>query len=485
LNSEIKPDTRDVLLESAYFHPPAIRKAARSLGMTTDASFRFERGVDYGGVIRALNRAAELMVSLGGGYACRGYIDNYPRPFPPRPRITLREERVTAIVGTDIAAERITGILEALEMDVHPGVVPRQWDVVPPTYRLDIEREIDLIEEVARIYGYDAVPTTMPRPTTAPQGKTVEERLKARLNALLVGSGVTEVITYSFIPATFSTVLGIETIEEGKRLVTIRNPLTEEQSVLRTTLTYSLLDVLRTNMRMGATDLRIFEWGRIFLAQSARRQPDEHLRLGCLLWGARAGDSWHYPREQADFYDLKGLIENICETLKVPNPVFIGEGCPPFLHPGRAARLESRGLALGYLGEIHPEVMARMDLKGRALVAELEVAALLARWETMQLTARELSRYPGSVRDAAFVVAQSIKAGRLLEVIGQVGEELLEKVSIFDVYEGENLPAGTKSIGLRFWYRSADRTLTDDEVSEAHQRLITAIIRETNATLRM
>lgn len=325
----------------------------------------------------------------------------------------------------------------------------------------------------------------MPRPTTAPQGKTVEERLKARLNALLVGSGVTEVITYSFIPATFSTVLGIETIEEGKRLVTIRNPLTEEQSVLRTTLTYSLLDVLRTNMRMGATDLRIFEWGRIFLAQSARRQPDEHLRLGCLLWGARAGDSWHYPREQADFYDLKGLIENICETLKVPNPVFIGEGCPPFLHPGRAARLESRGLALGYLGEIHPEVMARMDLKGRALVAELEVAALLARWETMQLTARELSRYPGSVRDAAFVVAQSIKAGRLLEVIGQVGEELLEKVSIFDVYEGENLPAGTKSIGLRFWYRSADRTLTDDEVSEAHQRLITAIIRETNATLRM
>lgn len=484
LNSEIKSDTREILLESAYFHPPAIRRAARSLGMSTDASFRFERGIDPEGVIWALNRAAALMVKLGGGYACRGYIDNYARPLPPPPRIRLRHERVTDILGMEITEEKVTGILQSLNMDVFPADTPRVWYVTPPTYRTDIEREIDLIEEVARIYGYDLIPVTMPRFTRAPQGKSEEEKLVEGIYPVLLGSGLTEVITYSFVSSRFPSFLGVMAQREGQQVVRLKNPLTEDLSVLRTTIVYSLLEVLGTNMRLGATDLRVFECGRVFFAREAGRLPEERPRIGCLLWGARVSDSWHYPHEEVDFYDLRGVVENICDALKIREPVFRSDKCPTFLHPGRCARIYSNDSEWGFLGEVHPEVMAKMDLKGRALVCELDFPVLLAQWPKGRVIARELPRYPGSVRDVAFVVERHVHAGRLLEVVRMAREELLEKVSIFDVYEGKNLPAGTKSIGLRFLYRSPKRTLTDEEVSDAHERLVAAIMRETRAAMR-
>lgn len=484
LNSEVKDDTSTILLESAYFHPPAIRRAAKELGMSTDAAFRFERGVDPEGVVRALNRAAALMADLGEGYVLKGYIDNYPRPLPAPRKISLRHSRIEEIMGARVEAKEVAEILSGLQMEVVPEETLRGWFVTPPTYRTDIEREIDLIEEIARIKGYESIPVTMPRPTGEPGKRGEEERGKALLYPVLQGAGLSEVITYSFLPVNFPAVLRVENEREGRQAVRLRNPLSEDQALLRTNLTYSLLTTLRTNYRMGAGEVKIFEFGRVFFSQGEGRVPEEEPRLGCLIWGQRVAESWHYPKEQVDFYDLKGVVENICAALRLPEPVFSeGEG-RPFLHPGRCASIFIKNTMVGFLGEIHPEIMREMDIRGRAYVCEINLSALFGLWSKVHVSYREITRFPGSMRDAAFIVPREMAARKLLEVISRAEEELLEKVSIFDVYEGPNLPSGTKSIGLRFYYRSPKRTLTDEEVTDVHGRLVAKILGETKVTLR-
>jgi phenylalanyl-tRNA synthetase beta chain len=482
LNSEVKENTETVLLESAYFNPASIRRTSRTMSMGTDAAFRFERGIDPEGVVRALNRAARLMSELSGGTLCRGVIDQYPRPVRVARMIPLRVKRVRDILGTAVPEREIVRVLKSLEMTVEPDGKGR-FAVTPPTCRVDISREIDLIEEIARLYGYDRVPVTLPAVSviagTTQEKGVVEERLRK----IVTGAGYTEVINYSFVSAEAIDQLGLGEKDERRNHVLIRNPLTEEQSVMRTTMTYSLLLNAKRNADCGRSDLRIFEVGRTFIRRGEGKQPIEQNRIACLTTGLRYEDRWHSQDLRADFYDLKGCVENMLDALRIPSPSFRSGIHETILHPGISCGIFSGDEMVGFLGEIHPDLQVRLDLPGKIVVCEMDLD-LLAALFCAKTPFRATPRFPSSSRDVAFMIRRDLEAGEMLRLAADSHEELLEKVQIFDVYEGGNIVAGMKSLGLRFSYRSAERTLTDDEVNEVHGRIVQKITHVTGASTR-
>jgi phenylalanyl-tRNA synthetase beta chain len=482
LNSEVKEDTETVLLESAYFDPTSIRRSSRWLGMSTDAAFRFERGIDPEGVVTALNRAAQLIADTSGGTICRGYIDQYPRKIGSAENIPLRVRRVNGILGTSIRAARMIRILEDLEMKVTREDRQR-YRVMPPTFRVDISREIDLIEEIARMYGYGHVPETLPAASVLSLEKDRKKILEERIRRLLNGCGYSEVITYSFIAPAAVDKLALEARDDRRNLVRIRNPLTEDQSVMRTTLVYSLLETMRKNANAGCFDLKIFETGRIFLAGKPGELPVEKNRVGGLLAGSRYDDGWHFKDVKADFYDIKGCVEGLLDDLKLARIGFREDLREPFLHPGRCCGITAGDDRIGFLGEVHPDVLAGMDLKNRAMVFEIDLDTLAGQFSD-DLFYRDISKFPSSSRDVAFLVSRERQAEDMIRFALDIHEELLEKVCIFDVYEGKGIPEGEKSLGLRFSYRAGDRTLTDLEVSRVHGGIVRRILERSGARIR-
>ena len=481
-NSEVKDDTETVLLESAYFNPSAIRRGARFLGMGTDAAFRFERGIDPEGVVRALDRAAQLIADLSGGSVCKGHIDTYPKKVPVPGPIRLRMDRVEAILGTPVKDSEATAILKGLGMSVKKegrgGL-----SVTPPTFRVDLWREIDLIEEIARIHGYDKIPVTVPAIPVPGDLHDRKREFESAVRSALNGQGFTEVLNYSFISAGSADVLGFPEGDGRRRFVRIANPLTEDQAVMRTTLLYGLLETMRRNVNAGSPNLKLFELGKIFIAAGEAELPRETDMIALLMTGSRYGENWHFQSLTADFYDVKGALENLAAALRVEG--LRCEAAPdiPWLHPGRAARVYVGGREIGSFGELHPDVSGRMDLRGRAFVLEVE-AAPLAGGAREAVRYREYSRFPSMVRDVAFLVGLETEAGRLIALAAEAGEELLEKVDVFDVYIGKGIPEGMKSFGLRFTYRSASKTLTDEETGQAHGRIVKKIVETTGARIR-
>lgn len=483
LNSEVKEDTGTILLESAYFNPVSIRRTSRAMTMGTDAAFRFERGIDPEGVVRALDRAAGLMAELSGGTVCRGVIDQYPGTVVTVRDIPLRVKRVRDILGTAIPEEEIVRILKALEMKIDRGA-NGILSVTPPTCRVDITREIDLIEEVVRLYGYDRVPPTLPAVSVIAAGNIDEKRkTEAQIREIMTGAGYTEVINYSFIPQVAVDQLDLDASDERRRQVRIRNPLTEEQAVMRTTMVYSLLRNAARNADAGRSDLKIFETGRTFIGMGEGKQPREQSRAAFLIAGRRYEDRWHFSDLQADFHDLQGCVENILDLLQIPAPSFRAGVHEHFLHPGKSCGVFSGEEPIGFLGEVHPDILSRMSLAGPVVVCEIDLDRLTAT-SSAKTTFRAIPRFPSSSRDVAFLVRMGVEAGELLRTATDSAEELLEKVKIFDVYEGKNIPVGTRSLGLRFSYRSTDRTLTDDEVNEVHARIVKKIVHASGASIR-
>ena len=482
LNSEIQPDTEVILLESAYFNPFSIRKTSRELAMGTDAAFRFERGIDPEGVIRALNRAARLIAEVSGGTLCKGVIDQYPQKIRTARRIPLRIRRVKDILGIAVPAEEIIRTLESLEMTVVP-VNKGRIEVTPPTCRVDIAREIDLIEEIVRLYGYDRVPATLPGVSVIAGITDGKGAVGGRLREIMTGAGYTEVINYSFISPNAVDQLGLEETDERRSHIRIRNPLTEEQAVMRTTMTYSLLLNAKRNADCGRFDLKIFEMGKTFIRRGEGELPREQNRMGCLITGLRYEDRWHSQDLRADFYDLKGCIESIVDVLRIPAPSFRSGIHETMLHPGKSCGVFSGEEKVGFLGEIHPDLLIRLDLTGPILVCELDLDFLAAHFSA-KAPFRSIPRFPSSSRDVAFVIRREMESREVLRPAKDSHEELLEKVQIFDVYEGASIPAGMKSLGVRFSYRCADRTLTDDEVNEVHAKIVQKIVYATGGSIR-
>ena len=481
LNSEVKEDTRTILLESAYFNPASIRRSSRSLGMPTDAAFRFERGIDPEGVVRALDRAAQLIAELSGGEVCRNYLDEYPAKIKAVDNIPLRMDRVRQVIGAGVPAREAVRILKSIGMALRREG-KGAYRVTPPSFRVDIEREIDLIEEIARLYGYDRVPSTLPSVSVSEAETVPRLALEERIRQLMTGAGYSEIINYSFSSPDSAEALGLSPEDERRRFVVIKNPLTEDQSIMRTTLAYGLLETLKKNLHNASFNLKLFEIGRTFFKRHDGELPEEKNILAALAAGKAADDLWG-SKVSVDFYDLKGSLENIFQDLKLDSCRCRTETSEPFLHPGQSCGVYIGDVRVGFLGKAHPEVLKKMDIRSDAYLFEINLD-LLGKQTGRRIRYRELSKFPAVQRDVAFVLPESMESEKMLEIVLSQHEDLLENVSIFDIYSGKGLEERTKSLGLRFSYRALDRTLTDAEINSIHNRIVQNTVQQTGAKIR-
>ena len=465
VSTEVNESTKNVLLESAHFAPNVVRKSAHRLGLGTEASRRFERWVDPNGCKRAVDRAAQLLAMMSGGRVAAGTIDRYPAPTLEA-QVSLRPARCNAVLGLKIAPETQRELLERLGFKV--SSTSEELRVQIPTHRRDIEREIDLIEEVARLYGYDRMPTTLPPGTNTSAGRPLASRLEDRARSACLRCGLTEVTTYSLSNDAAHERAGID----AARAVRLRNPLSEDYTLLRESLLPSLLDVLRRNRGQR---IRAFELGRIYFARGAGELADERRALGVALSDAPAAAHWQKTAVPVDFWAIKAVVENVLREFGAPLPIFAPTKHPTF-HPGRCASVSLNGEELGVLGEVHPLVAQKWEISGRAYIAQFDFNALV-RHISLSRSYQPFSRFPAVERDLALVVPHGLPASSLLDAARRGGGELLEDVRLFDVYQGANLPEGTKSLALALRFRARDRTLGESDVEAA----MNGVLREQNA----
>ncbi len=454
-NSEVTERTTRIFLESAHFSPTRTRRGARALNLRTEASRRFERWVDPNSVLRCADRAARLLAECCGGRIAPGVTDVCSRIVDPA-LVTLRFARCRAILGLDLSEDEVVSALQRLGFEVEPA--EESATVSIPTWRRDIEREIDLIEEVARIHGYDKIPTTLPKNSVPGAGLNAAQRLQQAARATLLGCGLNEIVTYSLENSAATQRAGLT---QEAPAVTLRNPLTEDYTQLRTSLIPSLLNVLSNNARTRAG---IFEIGKVF-ASKHELQPDEPLKIGIALLDAPVEPHWRKETPTADFFALKAVVETLLSALGAPG----GDYRPalhPSLHPGRCAEIVLDGETLGIIGEVHPDVRENYNLKSRAVLAQLDWA-ILANHAQPSRTAQTVSRFPASDRDLALVLNYEVPAARVEKAAREAAGALLESVRVFDVYTGSPIPEGQKSLAISLRFRAKERTLTDAEVDEA------------------
>lgn len=482
LNSEIFEGSRNVLIESACFDPVTIRRGSKKLGLSTEASYRFERGVDIEGVIPALRRSLMLMSQLAGGEVPRGTIDQYPLPHEPR-LIDLRIDRTNAFLGASLSRVQVSGYLRALEMEMKEvgGNVLR---VRPPSFRVDLTREVDLMEEVARLEGYDQVPVTSPFIRPSDRREAPELAVSEKAREVMVGLGFSEIISYSFISPEWPDILGAGNGSSLRSFVTLMNPLSNEQSVMRTSLLPGLLSAVKTNVTHGESDLKLFEWGKIFLRDEKAELPQEILSLSAVMTGLFNRKEWYCEERAVDFYDIKGSVEALLRAFGASAVSFQRGECPPGYHPDVVSTIHVSGTKVGSLGQVSPDVLTRYDLEiGSAFIFELDMRLLM---EKLSISRRfkSLTRFPAVLRDLCVIVDGGVECGRVQEVISREGGGMVESVSLFDHYEGGKLGPFEKSLAFRVCYRSREGTLDGKTVNQLHQRIIERIGQETGGRLR-
>jgi len=480
-NSEIKETTTNILLESAYFNPTAIRLTSKRLGLHTESSHRFERGADIEILVRALDRAASLIADLSGGTVAQGVIDVHPLPVAQR-TIPVRLNRVNQLLGINLSAEEVTAIFHNLEFAVTP-TEPGIMAVTVPSFRVDLEREIDLVEEVARLHGFENIPVTMPKARVFSDRPPRAQRLEKIARGSLVAQGFNEVINFSFIAPEACDRLLLAMDDSRRVAVKLLNPLVTEQSVMRTTLLPSLLETAASNISHRELDLRLFEMRRVYHARPGEELPAEPLQIAALLSGRRDPEGWCQGNDPVDFYDAKGVVESILAALQISGVEYVAETTEPFYHPGKSCFLMLKGKPVGSLGEIHPDVQENYGIEQPVYFIELDFERLIMHGNE-QPVIQAPSRYPEVARDIAMLLDDGIPAVRVLECVQGLRLKELEAVTIFDLYKGEHIPAGKKSLAIRVRYRSPERTLIDDEVTRMHQRVIDALASKLNVTVR-
>jgi len=478
LATEVTEKTTAVLLESAFFHPVNIRRTARALGMRSESSLRFEKGIDIGGCVRAVDRAAQLIREMGAGDVVAGTIDNYPAPAEAR-TIVLRPERACHILGDHIPSGEAVAILKSLQFKVRED--GEKLLVTVPTHRVDVGLEIDLIEELARMHGYDRLPVTLPHGPTTHGVKTPEQSFTARVRDAMVGAGLCEVVTYSFTSPRVLDLLGLPEDSPLRDVVRLQNPLSEEHSVMRTVMLPGLLEILVRNSNRRVQDASIFEIGRVFYPRGAGRQPEERPVLAAAAMGKTAG-VWNSPPVPVDFYTLKGVLESLFEQVRAGDVSF-SAGEVPCYHPGRTAVLEAGGRHLGVVGELHPDVQERLELPVRVVAFEIDLAELFAA-SGRSVQYKPLPRFPGVDRDIAVLVKMNLPAEEIRKSIQGAGGSLLRSVALFDVYTGEQVPGDRKSMAFALRFQAGDRTLTDAEVNERMEAIAGNLSKAFGAEIR-
>ncbi len=484
LNSEVQDDTTDILLESAYFNPVAIRRTSKRLGLHTESSHRFERGTDVDMVPLALDRAAVLIADLAEGSIAQGAVDVYPEELAKR-TLTITASKTSQVLGLDVDADDIYSKLSSIGLKCEHLVDRRDGavSVVVPNFRPDLEREIDLIEEVARLVGYDKIPVTMPVSTLTCQQLPDHLVLERKVRNLMAKMGFAEVINYSFFNPDCLDKIRLSEDDARRQNVEILNPLTEDQSVMRTTLVPSLLETAARNLAYRTEDLSLFELRPVFQDVDGEELPVERLRLSALLCGRREPLGWAQAEDATDFYDMKGVVEELFAALKISDVTWASEHAESYYHPGKSCAVYHGDVLLGTLGELHPEILFNFDLGDSAILCDLDIEALLQiGGGTVQFKA--LSRFPDVQRDSAFLVDAEVSAQEVFEVLNSVKVKDLESIELFDVYAGKGIPEGKKSLAIRACYRALDRTLTDEQIQNLHGKLVKAMQKELGAELR-
>ncbi|MBT1070367.1 phenylalanine--tRNA ligase subunit beta [Pelotalea chapellei] len=480
-NSEINDSTTSILLESAWFKPAAIRTTSKRLGLHTESSHRFERGTDIDGVIRALDRAAALVAELAGGTVAQGFIDVYPVKSVP-PAISFRPERANALLGIKLSSKVMIDILRGLECSVTEmtdGILM----VTPPSYRIDIEREIDLVEEIARLNGYDNIPASMPIARVISDRPSLHQRLESMLRNILVAHGMNEIINFSFTTPDAADKLLMSDVDPRRSVIKLANPLVEEQSVMRTSLIPGLLEAVAKNISHRSLDLRLFEMRRVYINRQNEEMPHEPIYLVGAFTGAREREGWGNSRDSIDFYDAKGVVENLLEELHISNVKWVVDTPETFYHPGKSCSIMVGKERLGTIGEIHPTVQKNFGLEKPVFCFELYFEKLVV-LHRLKAAIVVPSRFPDSTRDLAMLASDCLSAEKILETVKGIKAQEIEHAEIFDVYKGAGIPTGFKSIAIRIRYRSYDRTLTDDEINIIHSRITENLVSKLKVSIR-
>ncbi len=468
LDTEVSATTRHILLESASFHAVSIRRTMKALNLPSEASVRFSRGVHPETVKPAAERAAELMRQFAGATVCQGMVDCYPHPMPPQV-IHLPLAEVKRLLGIDVPQADATRILEGLEFTVVPNGADALQVTAPP-HRLDIqEGATDLIEDLARIYGYDRLPATLLSDALPDQKGNPDVELEERVRDLLVDVGLQEAITNSLTVPEREAPLNLPAGDYVKLL----NPISSERVVMRHSVLASVLEVTESNLR-HCNEVRLFEIGRVYLPRPHEKLPEEERRLALVMTGQRHPEFWGdgpgAKPATLDFFDLKGTIEALATGLHLPDVTYQISKVP-YLHPGKAADLVVQGEVIGTFGEMHPRVAEAYKLGQRVvLVAELNLEKLL-RLVPVRHAAQPVPSFPAALRDVAVIVEADLSAEKVEKEIRAAGGTLLADVRLFDLYQGESIPAGKKSLAYALSYQAPDRTLTDKELDKAHKKI--------------
>ena len=475
-NSEVIDTTRDILLESACFNPLSIRRTARRLNMGTEASYRFERGVDPEVAPRAMERAVQLLVQIAGAEVVPNGYD-FIAGSKPRESIKLRVSRTNDLLGMQLDDLEIARCLESIELQV----TRKDEDtllVTPPSFRIDLEREVDLIEEVARLQGYNAIPSTMPVvPMSFPEQRPGLE-LQKKMAVILVSQGFSEAINYSFVDENYFDRLKLDSSDPNRAAVTLLNPLSEEQKIMRTMMLPSLLQNIQRNTSRQSNDIRLFEIGKVFHLLDGEPLPFENIRVAGVLSGRRhpGASLLHFGTRGVDLLDCKGIVELILHEVRLAEAVsleFIMENSevPVYIRPGSFMVFRLGSKIIGHMGKIDGDVLKDFGIRQDVFFFDLDLDAIAGQ-EPASKSYSQLPKYPSVNWDIALIVPETVAAGDLLAAIDNAGESLVESAEIFDVYRGENVAAGHKSIAISLTYRSQEQTLDDKTVDKVHQRLI-------------
>lgn len=476
LDTEINDNSTDVLIESANFLGFSIRKTSRKLSLRTDSSIRFEKGLDIEGLLYALDRAAALMQELADGEVVGGICDVYPKP-EKRLEVTLRPERVNYLLGTELSSQEVKHYLRKLRFEM--SEVDGKFIVEVPTYRPDITMEVDLIEEVARLYGYDNIPSSLPYGNTTQGGLTVFQRFRDMVKNIMSRS-LYEVYNYSFInPVSFDRLLIPET-SSLREVVKVANPLSEEQSVMRTLLLPGLLETVSKNLARKNENLAFFEMGTVFYP-SGESLPLDKEKLAAVVCGT-SEVNWLKNKVEMDFFYLKGIVEDLLLQLGIDECEFVQAQNPGY-HPGRTALLLCGDRKLGVIGEIHPQVLQNYDIKVRSCAFEIDLEVLFELCRNKKMM-QEITKYPSVERDIAVLLGTDVRASDAIAVIKDGEQEILTNVVVFDIYTGEQVPEGLKSAAFKLTFQSNERTLTEEDVSKSIENILNNLKTKLHAELR-
>ncbi|MDD4504171.1 MAG: phenylalanine--tRNA ligase subunit beta [Clostridiaceae bacterium] len=467
--SEIKADTDTIVFECANFAPVNIRLTSKKLGLRTEASSRYEKGIDPELITMALNRACSLVEQLGAGEIVGGKIDLYPVPRKAR-KLNLKVKRVNDFIGVqDITEEMVIKYLTSLEFGVE---VKGDMEVTVPTFRDDVEGDADLIEEVARLYGYDKIPVKLMDTTFTQGGKNYRQKIRDMAKINMAAQGLYEVVTYSFVSPGVYNKINLKAENPLRNAIKLINPLGEDQSIMRTTMIPNMLEVVSRNYNMKIAEGQFFELSKVYFSETLPLEElaDERETLTIGMYG------------NVDFFDLKGAVENLLEELNVGKYRILSSNNDS-MHPGRTAELLINNKRIGCLGEVHPDVLDNYDIPIRVYIAELNFEEIILQ-SNMNIKYKSLPKYPSVARDIAIVVNEEITAGQIEAIIRNKGGRLIEEVKFFDVYRGSQIQEGYKSMAYSIVYRSDEKTLSEEDISKVHNKIVNSLVNQVGAELR-